>query len=298
MNWLPIARAWTRHAPFPRGKDRLAGLAMRWTTHGPKEVCCRTTDGRQFLVDPTSHGYASVYFKGSYEAGVSTVVSRILRSGDVCLDIGAHIGWYTTMFATLVGPAGAVHAFEPLGAPFEKLERNVALLEDSAHVVLNRVAMGARPGAGQMHVFAGLPDGHSSLADFGRLDAVAYRCPVSTVDDYLAESRLGTVTLAKLDIEGAELLCLQGARQLFTQSVPPFLVIEMALATSAGFGYMPNDILAHIQSEGDYMFFVIGQSDGRLTRVEAFARGDAGDNVLCVPRAHGRDGLAALVRRA
>ncbi|MEZ5316857.1 MAG: FkbM family methyltransferase [Vicinamibacterales bacterium] len=297
MNWLPLARLWTRHAPVARGKDRLATLALRLTPAPPADVCVETVDGRRFRIDPASHGYAPVYFRGVYEPGISHVVSRLLRPGDVCLDVGAHIGWYTTLAATLVGPTGAVHAFEPLPSAFRRLERNVALLQDSSCVVLNNIALGEAPGAGLLHVFPSEPDSHSSISDQGRPDARAIPCTVTTLDAYLAERvpHARTVALVKLDVEGAELMCLRGAHGLFSRPAPPCWIVEMAASTSRGFGYTPNDLLAQIRARGEYDFFTIGPIDGALTRLEAFEPGDPGDYVLCAPR--GRLGASQVRAR-
>ncbi len=297
MDWLTLARTWTRHAPFGRGKDRLAALALGLSHEPPTDVVCETTDGRRLFVDPASHSYGPVYFKGTYEPGVTSVVTQLLRPGDVCLDVGANIGWYTTLCATLVGPTGSVHAFEPLLATFRQLERNVGLLADASHVHLNCHALGDTSGAGVLHVFPGVPDGHTSLADFGRTDAAAHDCVVTTVDEYLAEHRVGEVTFVKLDIEGAELQCLRGAGRLFAQPTPPLWIVEMALATSRGFNYRPGDLVAHMRAHGDFEFFAIGESDGALTPLDGFAPGDPGAYVLCAPRAHHRDRLAAALER-
>lgn len=293
---MRLARAWTRHVPMARGKDRLAALAVRLTTSPPTEVLCETVDGRRLFVDPASDAYRTVYFKGSYEPGVSALVTRLLRSGDVCLDIGANIGWYTTLCASLVGPTGAVHAFEPLPPTFRRLERNVQLLGDAAHVHLTCAALGETPGTGTLHVFPGVPDGHTSLSAFGRSDAATHACAVTTIDACLTERGLDAVTFVKLDIEGAELACLRGADRLFAQPTPPLWIVEMALATSRGFGYAPDDLVRYLETHGDYEFFAIGEHDGTLTPIDGFQPGDPGAYVLCAPRSRHRDRLAGLVR--
>lgn len=294
---MKLARAWTRHAPVTRGKDRLAGLAVALTRDPATDVACETTDGRRLFVNPTSRTYGAVYFKGVYEPGVSAVVSRLLEPGDVCLDVGASIGWYATLCASLVGPTGAVHAFEPLPETFRHLERNVRLLADARHVHLTCAALGDTPGTGRLHVFPDLPDGHTSLAAFGRSNVLTEACVVTTVDRYLDGRQVGAVTFVKLDIEGSELSCVRGARRLFAQPTPPLWIVEMALATSRGFGYGPDDLVQYMRAQGDYEFFAIDDTTGALAPIEGFRAGDPGAYVLCVPRAHYRDRLARLHRR-
>src|SRR4029450_8092682 len=61
---------------------------------------------------------------GVWEPNVTAAFRRTLAPGDVCLDIGAHIGYYTLLAARLVGPEGHVHAFEPAPASFRRLRAN------------------------------------------------------------------------------------------------------------------------------------------------------------------------------
>ncbi len=88
---------------------------------------------------------------------------------------------------------------------------------------------------------------------------------------------------AKVDIEGAELMMLNGAKSLFSQPSPPIFEIEMALNTSKGFGYLPNDILEFINSQRDYEYFAIDEVSGSLNKLTSFDPEEIGANVLCFP---------------
>src|ERR1700674_193031 len=68
-----------------------------------------------------------LYATGIYEPIETEIVKREVRSGEVVLDIGAHIGYYTLLFARLVGESGRVFAFEPDPANFAILSSNVAV---------------------------------------------------------------------------------------------------------------------------------------------------------------------------
>src|SRR5579871_2994906 len=50
---------------------------------------------------------------GIYEESLTEAFLYLVKPGQVVVDIGMHIGYYTTLFACLVGPEGQVHAFEP-----------------------------------------------------------------------------------------------------------------------------------------------------------------------------------------
>src|SRR5882757_5029521 len=63
--------------------------------------------GLKWIVGSYNHGC----WLGSYEFEKQVIIPKIVRPGDVVCDIGAHVGYFTIIFARLVGPAGAVYAF-------------------------------------------------------------------------------------------------------------------------------------------------------------------------------------------
>src|SRR5713226_3163356 len=62
---------------------------------------------------------------GLYEAALTEAFMRLIEPGQVVVDVGMHLGYYSTLFACLVGPRGAVHAFEPTPSTREIAARNV-----------------------------------------------------------------------------------------------------------------------------------------------------------------------------
>ena len=64
---------------------------------------------------------------GTYEPEVAAVLRREIAPGNVCVDIGAHIGYNALLMARLTGKDGKVVAFEPVPENFKMLEKNVTL---------------------------------------------------------------------------------------------------------------------------------------------------------------------------
>src|SRR5271165_4314514 len=66
----------------------------------------------------------------------------IVRKGDVVIDIGANVGYFTMLFADLTGKRGQVHAFEPIPATFKELSKNIRRFPGYKGVFLNCAAVG------------------------------------------------------------------------------------------------------------------------------------------------------------
>lgn len=145
---------------------------------------------------------------GVHELAVTETIHRLVRQGDTTIDVGANLGYYTSLLASRVGARGNVHAFEPHPYLYARLCRNVSRLPG---VQLYRLAVADREGDG----FLNQPDdfavnmGTSSLADRG------IPIKLATLDAAIPDE---PISLMKLDIEGHELAALGGAARTLAQT--------------------------------------------------------------------------------
>jgi FkbM family methyltransferase len=183
----------------------------------------------------------------------------------------------------LAGPAGSVHAFEPVPKTFSELERNRTVAEFPERIFANNLALGDSEGTVTINLFDGLPSGHASLSAKGGSVGSSFECRMMTLDRYMTDNNVGDVNFVKADIEGAEMMFLRGAGRLFEQSVPPVFLMEMALAQTKEFGYLPNDLISFIKARGNYSFYKVDEDAGSLIAIGGFEDDDIGANVFCVP---------------
>jgi len=285
--WLRIIRAYTFNFPINRGKGRVFRFAKRFCRHFPKATVVPTRDGRQIRVGFRDWGDDHIFFLGTYEAFCTSVIRQFIREGSICFDVGANIGWYTTLFQSLCGPEGAVHSFEPVPSTFEELKRNVSLNVNASRVFLNDFGLGDQQEETEMFLFPDLPSGHASLANNSKIASTAVSVRLTTLNSYVKENQIDHVDLVKVDIEGAEIMFLKGATRLFDQKTPPVILMEMSRETCRAFDYSPEDLLEYISSRARYDFFVLNEKLEKLDPIRHFGAHPAGANVLCVPGVHG-----------
>ena len=281
--FLKLIRLYTFHTPIAKGKYRLYQAALDVCRYPPKEIEAATHDGRRYAVDLTDGMHKSVFFLGEYEPPVTDVISSVVKKGDVCLDVGANFGWYTTLLSQLCG-GGEVHAFEPMPDIFGELKHNWTLAGEPKNVRLNNLALGDEAKMIDIHRFTNLSSGFSSFSTDGKGEYETFSVPMVTLDSYLKENKVGNIDFMKIDVEGAELMFLHGALKLFAQKTPPIIMAEMALGTTKGFGYLPNDLIEFMRQRAAYDYYALNDYDGTLEKIEGFAPDDIGANVLCVPK--------------
>jgi FkbM family methyltransferase len=188
-------------------------------------VLGRDHEPPRWLVSEGAHGYPSMelnvsspfqrrmfYFPRAYwERLMGLPFGRfaggLLREGDVFLDIGANIGFYSLFAAQRVGARGRVFSFEPDPMTFESLERSVRH-NGFDWVRCFNLALSDRDG--YMPFFT-VSDGsaHSLVAEIERRKdrySGQVSVPVTRLDSLLEKGSLDVprVDLIKIDVEGEE----------------------------------------------------------------------------------------------
>lgn len=138
---------------------------------------------------------------------------RWLRPGDLFVDVGANVGVYSLWAADL---GAEVYSVEPSPEALEKLHDNV-LLNDFPISIMD-CALSDRPGKMLLSTGQGTVN-HLLLDPDDDGDHVA----VDTLDNVLGEQRAAGV---KIDVEGAERLVLEGARQALSEHRIRLLQLE------------------------------------------------------------------------
>ena len=231
-SWLERAASGSaRHAPawLRRPLENLHGMLLRVLPGD--HLVCRLPGGETFRVDPRFRQLA-------WNAEECAAFKPCVRDGATVMDIGANVGAYTLLFATWAGSSGRVFAFEPSTASRSGLARHLRLnrLCDRVSVEADAVAdtTGTVPfkdvcSNGNNRMLAE-PDGDSRAV------------PSVSIDDFCAAHGLAP-DLIKIDVEGAELAALRGARRtIAARGAGLALFVELHPSLWPALGYARADL--------------------------------------------------------
>jgi FkbM family methyltransferase len=220
---------------------------------------------------------------GGYERETVRMVKRLIRPGMTVLDIGAHVGYYTRMFARLTGDSGRVLAFEPNPRTCAVLRRNVSMYRNVQPIQL---AVADQEGTAVMYDFLESSGGVSFYYDDNKRDwyknllsankeispRVLNHLPVSTsmvktttIDSYWASGELEKADFIKMDIEGAEMSALQGMRRLIQASPDLVMIMEYYPRGLLLIGVEPLEALRRLKELGFRRIMVL--EDNRMVDV-------------------------------
>ena len=218
-------------------------------------------EGLRLYIDLADHLIGLSVARGDYEVSEVEFIRTFVRPGQTVLDIGANIGFIAVNLGALVGPEGCVYAYEPVLDNFELLNKSLVENKMQSVVVTSRSAVSDTGGTMDLIVPThsmnsggsfldttdiGLPPGH-------RRESVA----VVALDN---EKLRRPVSFMKIDVEGAELLALRGARRLLEEDHPTILCEINTQQLGLVSNCTPTQFIAEIESMG-YKCHLLNGSD-------------------------------------
>lgn len=227
--------------------------------------------GLSYVLYPNENAGVYLSSGGNYELDEVRFCERTIEPGNMVLDVGANIGLYALLAGRLVGPSGRVHAFEPEAGNAARLAVNIAL-NGLENVSVFEAAVYSEPGAVTLNVFdsrfnAWHSLGRPSLPDpehAGRtVEPVRTRqVPAITLDAHCATHGIDRIDLLKVDVEGAEVNVLLGARRLLDAHAVRALLFEVSLPQIEALGHRPEEPFELLEASG-YQTFSLG-ADGAI----------------------------------
>jgi FkbM family methyltransferase len=186
---------------------------------------------------------------GVWEPNLTAPFVRLLSPGDVCVDIGAHIGYYTLLASRLVGRDGHVYAFEPSPVNYRSLSANLAR-NGVANVTALQAAVGATSTRADLYEGPGTNTGGATLSPVlggRRGNQPIVDVEVRPVADSIPEAEWPRIRVVKIDVEGYEVEVLRGLDPVFarTGSLTVFLELNPKWIPE-----IPQDVDAFCRDQG------------------------------------------------
>ncbi len=195
---------------------------------------------------------------GEHEFFELEIMKKEIKEGDVVFDIGANIGYYTLMFAKLVGPKGKVYAFEPDPTNFSLLEKNVKI-NNYKNVILINKAVGNKTGKIKLYLSE---ENHGMHRVYeSKYCKRAVDIDIIKLDDLFNKGI--KLNFIKMDIEGAEIDAIKGMSKLLNKNKPKMLT-EFAPVSINEFGPNPKEYLELLKKVG----FKILNINGKTKKIE------------------------------
>lgn len=183
------------------------------------------------------------FYTADYEQYNVKLVVQHVKTGSTCIDIGAHFGFYSMLFAKYF--QCKVYSFEPTPYTQKILARNIALnhLEDNIEIIPKAVS--SKEAKAIFYIQEREWDVANSLVDYhhSNENKKPYEIQVTSIDNFSADKK---IDLIKIDAEGEELQVLIGASKTIKKDKPIMLLaLHPPAITARGDGLkMIWDLLA------------------------------------------------------
>jgi len=187
--------------------------------------------------------YVNGYWIGQYELPVQEALARMLRTGDTFYDVGANAGFYSLIASELVGAEGHVVSFDPDPTNCRSASEQIELNALKNWTIVQK-AVGNTAGVSTFSSgYDGDLLGHLGEPTTGEQRSI--RVQVTTLDE--AIEMYPKPDTIKMDIEGAEVQALEGARRLLGEVRPTWLIESHGMEQAAG--------VRSVLSAADYRFY-------------------------------------------
>jgi FkbM family methyltransferase len=220
------------HTPNHKGKQRLAIILD--SLFGP--FILKTGNGllmELFLSSPMDMSYCRL--EANLTESQSQIIEYInnLNKGDIFIDVGANIGYYSLLAANQVDISGKVFSFEPSPREFQRLLSSLSL-NRTKNIIPFNLALSSKKELLQLTV----ADHHTGLNYLGNEDNESSVLISALPGDMLLDmATTSGKVLVKIDVEGGEFSVLSGMRSFLKQEIVKTVIVEITPKFLEGFGH-------------------------------------------------------------
>jgi FkbM family methyltransferase len=201
-------RAYLRYFPVARGKLAVWNSLARFFENASRPFTAQTVFGAKMGGNTADFIAQHVFYFGIWEPCLTALISDCLHPGDVFVDVGANIGYFTLLASTLVGDTGSVIALEPSPGIHEQLLKNISM-NGATNVRPLKVAAAATTGTVDLYLGDKTNQGETSQVRDGT-ERFVCSAPAKPLAEILRADEISRIGAIKIDVEGAEWHVVQG----------------------------------------------------------------------------------------
>ena len=198
-----------------------------------------------------------LFSHGEYASARVSEIRKVVKKGDTVIDIGANLGYFTVLLASLVGPKGKVYAFEPDPRNFHLLQHTIKR-NGWTHVIAEQKAVSNK--AGEFVLYQTRSWTSNTLAPNEHISTV--KVQVITLDDFLSNEH--HISFVKMDTDGSEPLAIQGMPQLIQRSPDLRVLAEYEPGNLKRYLSHPLDFITIAEQHGLRLAAILDSDKGRL----------------------------------
>jgi FkbM family methyltransferase len=187
--------------------------------------------GLPIKINPQEAVGHEIAAQGVYEREVTETLWRLADPGDLAIDVGANIGYTTSILGVRVGPKGRVYSFEPHPQVFQSLSENVARWKRDARCgvfIPQQSALGKESGSALLRTddWFQTNRGTAWISEETGTAANQQVCevPIQKLDNIFPNSE--AIGIVKMDVQGHELSVLLGMSRLLERRAVRDIVFE------------------------------------------------------------------------
>jgi FkbM family methyltransferase len=272
----------TRFSKIKVGRRTLFSQLYRIVSavlHSPKQI---KTFWNDTVYLPERSNYELLILGESLRTrGSTTTFRRRIKPGMTVVDLGANIGVYTLLAASLVGEEGKVYAFEPEPYNHTLLVKNVRA-NGYRNVVCVQRAVSNK--SGEAVLFTGQYRVSHSLSAFAAVEPEhGITVATTSLDEFFQKQGWPTIDFIKMNIEGWEWFVIDGMTEILRRSKHLKMMLEFYPELIRKMGIDPALFIQRLEDE-NFTVQIIDETKGLQPFNEMNLRHRHGGNLLCERR--------------
>jgi FkbM family methyltransferase len=218
----------------------------------------------------------------AYDPGISTTlltegireaehvqqVKNNLKPSMSGIDLGANVGYYALIEAQRIGKTGKIFAIEPEPGNIDLLKKNIQANDFEDIVSVSQYIIGDQDKMSELRISA-LSNRHSmSTANRYKVQgtdkAITVKIPMIKLDTFMEKNNIQPkdIDFLRMDIEGYEVMVLQGMSRLLSATTPLKIFIELHPKWYGEWGWTFEKLLNYLGSFSLHIKSIAYKSEG------------------------------------